>query len=120
MGFDIPEPYVWDESFRVFYETLDTEHKGLFQGIFACIGENSQGNLDTLRDKVEKHFSTEEGMMKKNNYADYESHKKLHAEFVGKLAALSAPLDGPSVDYAKNWLVNHIKGIDFKYKGKLG
>jgi len=120
MGFDIPEPFVWDESFKVFYEQLDEEHKGLFQGIFAVAANKGDGAaLASLVKKVKDHFSFEESMMQKAKYADFDSHKKLHVEFVGKISALSCPVDDATVTFAKDWLVNHIKGIDFKYKGKL-
>ena len=121
MGFDIPEPYVWDESFKVFYEQLDKEHQGLFQGIFACAAARSDaGKLASLTKLVKEHFSYEEGQMSKAGYSDLASHAKIHAEFVTKLENLSCPLDDATINFAKDWLVQHIKGIDFKYKGKLG
>lgn len=120
MGFDIPEPFVWDESFKVFYETLDEEHKSLFQAVFDCAGD--KGSADKLASLVSvtvNHFSTEEGMMKKANYGEFGPHKAAHEAFVAKIKGLKAPLDDATVNYAKDWLVNHIKTTDFKYKGAL-
>lgn len=120
MGFPIPEPYCWDESFKVFYETLDAEHRGLFDGVFKCAANRGDGGaLSGLVAAVKAHFSTEEGMMKKANYADFPAHHKMHEEFVAKISGLKCPLDDATINFAKEWLVNHIKTTDFKYKGKL-
>ena len=56
----IPDPFVWDESFSVFYAQLDAEHKGLFNGIFACCEANNAENLAGLKTKVKDHFASEE------------------------------------------------------------
>merc|ERR1711890_126504 len=57
----IPEPFCWDESFAVFYEQLDAEHKGLFDGIFAvAAAPGDAGKLDALKGKVAAHFTYEE------------------------------------------------------------
>jgi hemerythrin len=119
MGFDIPEPYCWDESFRVFYDQIDDEHKGLFQGIFNCTKTNDAATLAKLVQAVKDHFTYEEGMMQKANYSEFAVHKPLHTDFISKIDALKAPLNADQVHFAKEWLVNHIKGTDFKYKGKL-
>nr|ASW22248.1 hemerythrin [Aulodrilus japonicus] len=120
MSFPIPEPYRWDESFAVFYQTIDDEHKGLFDGIFKCANSPSDGAaLTDLAQLVKHHFATEEAMFKKANYSEYEAHKKLHDEFVETLGTLSTPLSADTIKFAKEWLVNHIKCTDFKYKGKL-
>nr|AQV13693.1 hemerythrin [Naineris laevigata] len=119
--FEIPEPYKWDESFKVFYANLDDEHRQLFDGVFACAQDRgSAGNLGNLIKVVKAHFSDEEGMMKGAGYGDYDSHKGAHDAFVKKLEGLCCPLDDGTIHYAKDWLVNHIKGTDHKYIGKLG
>nr|AQV13613.1 hemerythrin [Clymenella torquata] len=120
MSFEIPEPYVWDESFKVFYELLDEEHKGLFKGIFdVAKSPDAGGKLQDLKDIVSKHFADEEDMMAKASYPDLGSHKELHVDFLAKLKEVSAPVPTATVDFAKDWLVNHIKGIDHKYINKL-
>nr|AQV13734.1 hemerythrin [Pectinaria gouldii] len=120
MGFDIPEPFVWDESFKVFIETLDEEHKGLFAGIFDVAANPGCGkSLDSVQGLVSKHFADEEGLMEAAKYPDLESHRKLHVEFVEKLNKVATPVSGDTIVFAKDWLVNHIKGIDHKYINKL-
>jgi hemerythrin family non-heme iron protein len=120
MGFEIPEPYVWDESFAVFYANLDEEHKGLFQAVFDVAGaKGDAGKLAALVSRTVAHFTTEEGMMQAKGYSDFTAHKAAHDAFVAKIKGLSAPVDDATVNFAKDWLVNHIKGTDFKYKGKL-
>jgi hemerythrin family non-heme iron protein len=120
MGFDIPEPFCWDDSFQVFYDAIDEEHKGLFKGIFdVAAAPADAAKLTHLVDLVKKHFSTEEAMMTAKNYDGYANHKQVHDEFVAKLGTLSAPVSPDTVKFAKEWLVNHIKGTDMLYKGKL-
>lgn len=119
MSHAIPEPYVWDESFAVFYARLDEEHKGLFQGIFACCEANNEANLASLKKKVNDHFVSEEADLKKIGGYDFAGHKAKHDDFLSKLNPLEAPLDAPTVNFAKEWLVNHIKNTDFTYKGKM-
>ena len=163
MSHAIPEPFVWDKSFAVFYAKLDEEHKGLFQGIFACCEGNNGDNLASLKSKVNEHFVNEEAELKKvknilyplinlkygfyvysnviflHKYIccrvilcylkkcvnlqiagyDFAGHKAKHDDFLAKLGPLEAPLDAPTVNFAKDWLVNHIKNTDFTYKGKM-
>jgi hemerythrin family non-heme iron protein len=120
MSYAIPEPFVWDESFKVFYEKLDEEHKGLFKGIFdVAAAKGDGGKLNYLKGIVKTHFESEESLMKGANFADYSSHKSAHDDFLATLNGLSAPVSDDTVNFAKDWLVNHIKGTDFKYKGKL-
>nr|AQV13595.1 hemerythrin [Aspidosiphon laevis] len=119
MGFPIPDPFLWDNSFLVFYDELDCQHKQLFQGVFGCMeNPGSQAAVDNMYTVMAYHFADEEGMMKNANYDGYAVHKICHDEFLAKIR-VSAPLDHDFLTYAKNWLVNHIKTIDFKYKGKL-
>nr|ASW22270.1 hemerythrin [Glottidia pyramidata] len=121
MGFDIPEPFVWDKSFEVFYKNLDDEHKKIFEAIFECAKQRGDGALlGNLIQVCKDHFKEEEGMMQASTaYGDFDAHKKKHDAFIEKISSLSCPLDDASVIYAKDWLVNHIKGTDFTYKGKL-
>jgi len=121
MGYDIPEPYCWDESFKVFYASIDEEHRGLFKGIFDVAGApGDAGKLGTLVDLVKAHFATEEAIFAKSpDYKEADTHKATHADFVTKLGGLSTPVGPDTIKFAKEWLVNHIKGTDFGYKGKL-
>ena len=120
MTCEIPEPFAWNEDFRVDYDAIDTEHKGLFKAIFDCAAAPADGDkLKNLVSVVETHFSTEEAMFDKAKYADKVSHKTAHDEFLTKIKKLSAPLDAETIKFAKKWLCTHIKTIDFKYKGKL-
>nr|AQV13593.1 hemerythrin [Arichlidon gathofi] len=118
-GHDIPEPFKWDQSFTTLYAQIDEEHRGLFDGIFNCIKGNNQGNLDALKGKIAAHFAYEEGQMQAKGYSGFTGHKKVHDDFQHELQGKGAPLSHDDVVWAKEWLVNHIKDIDFKYKGKL-
>nr|AQV13642.1 hemerythrin [Galathowenia oculata]AQV13666.1 hemerythrin [Heteromastus filiformis]AQV13773.1 hemerythrin [Themiste pyroides] len=120
MSFPIPEPYVWDESFRVFYDNLDDEHKGLFDAVFKVAGSpKDAGALSHLVTVTDNHFTNEQGMMKAANYGDFSTHCAAHKGFLDKIRGLKAPVDDATIKFAKEWLVNHIKGTDFKYKEKL-
>nr|ASW22279.1 hemerythrin [Lumbrineris crassicephala] len=120
MSEKIPEPFVWDESFKVFYDNLDDEHKNLFKAVFnVAADKGNAGALKNLVDVTAHHFSDEEGMMQKSGHDNYPAHKKIHDEFLTKIKGLKSPVDDGTIHFAKDWLVNHIKGIDFKYKGKL-
>ena len=120
MAFTIPEPFKWDETFTVTYTNIDTEHQGLFDGI-ADLAKNPtcDKTLKTLVKRVTDHFTTEEGMMKAKNFPEYTTHKTAHDDFVAKLTAVTTPVGNDTITFAKNWLVNHIKATDFKYKGAL-
>ncbi|ESO00876.1 hypothetical protein HELRODRAFT_157306 [Helobdella robusta] len=120
MGFDIPEPFQWDESFLVSYDKLDDEHKGLFQGIKSVSESPScSETLEKLVQLIKQHFLDEEEMMKAKGFDDIEAHSKAHTDFVETLKGVQTPVTAENIKMAKEWLVNHIKGTDFKYKGKL-
>ncbi|ESO00897.1 hypothetical protein HELRODRAFT_113026 [Helobdella robusta] len=68
---------------------------------------------------IDTHFHNEEAMMKKANYGDFESHHNAHTDFVATLKSVTTPVNDAQLHWAKDWLVTHIKGTDFKYKGKL-
>ena len=44
-----------------------------------------------------------QGIMKKANYVDYDTHVALHVDFVKKLKALKTPLSEETIKFAKEW-----------------
>ncbi|XP_013403436.1 hemerythrin-like [Lingula anatina] len=119
MAFALPEPFKWDDSFAVFYKNLDDEHKALFDAVFNCASKRDQGALGNLQSVSANHFSDEEGMMVKVNLPGFARHKIMHDKFLAVLAAIKCPISDADLLFCKDWLVQHIKVEDHKYKGKL-
>jgi hemerythrin-like metal-binding protein len=71
------------------------------------------------------HFKAEEEMMNKAGYQELDIHKPLHQAFVKKIMDFKINFDNGQgivsrdlMIFLKDWLVDHIKGVDKKY-GKL-
>jgi len=116
----IPEPFKWDQSFAVFYQRLDDEHRGLFDGIFAVAASpGDAGVLSSLKTKVADHFKYEESEYEKVGGYDVAGHKAKHAEFLKAAGGVNVPVSTDQVVFMKQWLVDHITNTDFTYKGKM-
>merc|ERR1712080_637554 len=121
MAFPVSDPYVWDESFEVHYTRLDEEHKVLFR-IMQQLKDNPD-DLDVLnnnRDVFRDHFDYEEKQfMACGELCDADAHKKKHDIFFKTLTWVTNPVSTEYLDWATNWLAQHIKNTDFKYRYKL-
>nr|AQV13682.1 hemerythrin [Mesochaetopterus taylori] len=120
----VPSPFVWKSSFQVFYDNLDAEHQGLFDGIRKLkedSGKSSQkSNLEHLIQILDEHFKDEEMMMKKKNFYDHDSHKKTHDDFLSVMRKVTpAQVNDKLFEHASTWLVSHIMDTDMKYKGEI-
>jgi len=121
MPHKVSSPLVWDESFEVFYTRLDAEHKILFD-----LMQKLQDNPDSVdilnenRDWFRDHFDYEEKQfMACGEPCGADAHKKKHDIFFKTLTWVTNPVSFEYMEYAKNWLAQHIKNTDFKYKYKL-
>merc|ERR1711974_163575 len=58
---EVPEPYVWDQSFATDYTRIDEEHDVLFANILAVSQHPDDANkLQVLKDNMDLHFQYEE------------------------------------------------------------
>merc|ERR1719187_1960143 len=121
MPFEVPDPYVWDESFQVFYTRLDDEHKKLFE-VMQKMKDNPD-DVDVLnnnRDIFRDHFDYEEKQfMACGEPCDAAEHKKKHDIMFKTLTWVTNPVSTEYVNFIMNWLAQHIKNTDFKYRYKL-
>merc|ERR1711972_402936 len=121
MPHHVADPYVWDESFQVFHKRLDDEHVVLFD-IMQQMKDNPD-DVDILnnnRDIFRDHFDYEEKQfMAFGEPCHADAHKKKHDVFFKTLTWVTNPVSKEYIDFAKNWLAQHIKNPDFKYKYKL-
>ena len=108
---------------------IDAQHMELVNRLNALVSmghdaaskEESQKTLDMLEEYIIKHFSDEEALQRKNNYPEYESHKKLHQLFIDEFEKLKKEFEanGHSLKFTMdlnnsliNWIVKHIKSAD--------
>merc|ERR1712032_1675766 len=121
MPFPVAYPYVWDESFEVFHKRLDDEHIVLFD-IMQQLKDNPE-DVDILnnnRDVFRDHFDYEEKQfMECGEACDADAHKLKHDIFFKTLTWVTNPVSTEYMDWAMNWLAQHIKNTDFGYKGSL-
>lgn len=124
--FEIQIPFRWNETFKVFYDNMDGEHKGLFDAIFVMNEKRSDAEaIKDLREKVKSHFEDEENDMKRAVEAGnltktyFDAHAASHNKYIAILSTFEPVVSDEAVDYAMKWLVTHIKKVDFHYKDKL-
>ena len=121
----------WSSDLETGNEAIDSQHKQLFKLtsdlVEAC--ENNRGQeilgetLNFLASYTVQHFADEESLQLEHDFPDYERHKKLHDDFKAKAVELvnQYKQDSNSVDLRLQvnsvivrWLLQHIKGEDFK------
>ena len=89
----VPEPYIWESSFRVFYDRLDNEHKALFDCIRDCEDHPDDGaKLAHCKTLLRMHFDYEEHEF--CNTVDYDcyGHYIKHYNFQTKFQAADLPI----------------------------
>ena len=123
--------YQWDSSLETGYEKVDNQHKQLIETLNSIIAASREGKgkdeifktLDFLTGYTIMHFFDEEKLMTKYDYPDFLVHKRYHDEFKGTVTSLTQRLidEGPSEEMVQivttaigEWLLNHIKGDDFR------
>ena len=122
-------PLSWTPALRVGHPAIDDDHKRLFELLGRAQGAVSQGQgAEIVREVVRElldytiyHFGREEVVMRRHHYPDFLEHKKMHDEFVRKVATARDRLilgSGgevvlePLLVFLREWLVNHIQVVD--------
>ncbi len=126
--------FEWNDSYSVDIESIDSEHKGLFDLINQLYGAMSQGKgheilneiVDKLTDYTKVHFRREEFFFKATNYPEMAAHVLQHELFIKKVDEFKKSIKhqklNVSVDvisFLGDWLINHIKISDKKYSSHL-
>ena len=109
-------------------DLIDSEHRMLFDALNdlmdACSsgqGRNKIGETaEFLADYVDKHFSDEEDLQRKNQYPHYRAHHDFHVNYKHKIRELANSIraNGPSVknlgeiNAQASVLINHIRHED--------
>jgi len=120
----------WSPAFSVKVKKFDDQHKKLVELVNQLHDSMraGQGNamlgivLQQLIAYTSTHFADEEKLMQAHNYPGYAAHKAEHEKLVAKVLDLqkqfqsgSAMLTLTVMNFLKDWLTNHIKGVDYKY-----
>ena len=123
----------WGPALSVNVKQFDDQHKNLVAMVNQLhdamkVGKGKEiiGEISAaLLDYTKRHFSAEETLMKLHNYPGYEEQKKVHNQLVSQILDIQKKFDAGTVisqeviTFLKNWLVNHIQGMDQKYGSYL-
>jgi len=124
----------WKDDYSVGIDSIDQQHKKLLNlinqlqtAVDYSTGEQfEQEALDELVDYTKTHFTYEEGLMRDNDYPDFEPHKAQHEKMFKKVGEVLAEYEkdhdtamSNAAEYLKDWLINHINGTDKEYSSYL-
>jgi hemerythrin-like metal-binding protein len=120
----------WSDRLSTTSPSMDKQHMRLIDLINKLNDALSEGRsrevigtiLNELANYTVTHFKAEEVMMEKAGYPDLENHKPLHVAFVKKVTDFKQSFDSGQgmvsrdlMIFLKDWLVDHIQGVDKKY-----
>jgi len=120
---------VWRDYFNTGVEKIDTQHKQLaklINDLFNALG--TKQNEDTLKGVFTElysytinHFTAEEALMLERHSPDFEKHKEEHKKFINKVNEFKekyfrgdAKVTVEILNFLKDWLLDHIAGVDKK------
>lgn len=127
--------FKWSNEYELGIKEIDKQHKKLFiiGNEMVKIYENNtdESSLDDILDVINElidytvyHFNTEEELLDKYNYDNLSEHKEKHEKFTLYLKSISYNelvqneqkfLD-ETINLISNWIKEHIKREDMKYK----
>jgi len=122
----------WKPEYTVYVKSLDEQHKTFFVILKRLFESLVTGSLEeeggiifaSLADYTRSHFKSEEVLMERYNYPEEEFayHRAEHKRFTRVVYELRDQFnrDPSSVrtsvfHFARDWLVNHILGLDKRY-----
>ena len=124
----------WKDDYSVGIDSIDQQHKKLLNLInqlqtavdYSTGEEFEREALDELVDYTKTHFTYEEGLMRDNDYPDFEPHKAQHEKMFAKVGEVLAEYEqdqdtamANAAEYLRDWLINHINGTDKEYSSYL-
>lgn len=121
----------WYEDLAVGVDTIDDQHKELFQRFDALLQacNDGRGQEEIIRlfmflnEYVATHFREEEKLQRDCGYPELQAHRQEHSHFIGKLNDLekevvsegaSLPVVIKTNNVMVDWLINHISKTDKK------
>ncbi|HNY64043.1 MAG TPA: bacteriohemerythrin [Deltaproteobacteria bacterium] len=119
---------IWQKENEVGIPIIDEQHRGLIASInslhyFIQEGEGAEvlkPTLQTLMQYTNIHFRTEEALMKRAGYPEFDSHVLLHEKLIEQTKStayecLSSSDAEPALRFLKEWWLNHINNTDRQY-----
>lgn len=122
--------FIWDDSYDVGISEINRQHQVLVHIVNDLYHLIVTGRsvlsvrrlIESLVEYTVNHFNYEEYLMEKYQYPDFQEHKAIHQELVGKVMDFVKRADtgddsvAPELlDFLQGWLANHIKGADKGY-----
>jgi hemerythrin len=122
---------IFTKNLEVGVNAIDNQHRELFKKadeLFEA-GKNGKSKeyilqlFDFLGEYTKTHFKDEENYMLSIKYPEYESQKKMHESFIGKLGSLRKDCEKAGVNlsviintnqFILEWLTKHISVDDKK------
>lgn len=119
----------WRDSYNVGNQKVDEQHKYLVQlinDLFHALGakdgdEKLKIIFIELVNYTINHFTGEESLMSASKYSGLMAHKTEHLYFINKIKELKAKFNQgdnkaklETLNFLKDWLLNHISGTDKK------
>ena len=127
----------WSNDYLIGDETIDDEHKELFRIINAfhdkwqARRENEDreaiaGVLNRLVSYAEAHFQHEETIMRGADFPLIDDHRSIHEGLFERIfqihreyAEQDMRLEQHTLNFVRNWLLNHIIAEDYRFRDHL-
>lgn len=120
---------IWSKNLAIGLKDIDNQHKnfiGLINNAYLAHLKKDktlmEENLNELMEFARIHFTTEENYFKKWNYPYAKEHMAEHEKIIIQILKFKDSFDIGKCDcekfliFLKDWLENHLKNHDFKYK----
>ena len=120
----------WSDSLATGIRVFDDQHKTLcdyINKLHRAMQERQTSSvmneiIADLKEYTIMHFGAEEKYFNKTSYPEKEKHAKIHRAFEAKVQACeeelkkgTAQVSMELLNFLKDWLINHIKGMDAHY-----
>ncbi len=122
-------PLIWNDSLLTGITTVDSQHKELFRRINELLDSAGKSKeiisqiTNFLQSYIMTHFGTEENLMVKAKYPEYQTHKGAHEKYAKDFSELKNRIESEGINLTLSvkmnqllidWWINHINKVDKK------